>query len=223
MTKIHMFWYNKAMKIKKLGHCCLYIQTNGVTILTDPGAWSTMQNTVTGVDIVLITHEHSDHYHIDSLNAVLANNPNAVIVTNNAVGKLLTEQGIMHTIVTDGMTETVKGVPLKGVGDIHALIHESIPSVENTGYVIDNYLYCPGDAFALPNQEINVLALPVCGPWMHIKDALSFAEQVNPKVCFPIHDGMLKIIGPFHRIPQMVLEPKNIKFVPMVEGDEKEF
>lgn len=211
------------MKIKKLGHCCLYIQTNGVTILTDPGAWSTMQNEITGVDIVLITHEHSDHLHIESLKIVLKNNPTAVVVTNNAVGKILDTQGITHTIITDGMSEKIKNVLLKGVGNIHALIHESIPSVENTGYVIDDYLYYPGDAFALPNQPINVLALPVCGPWMDMKDAISFAEQVNPKVCFPIHDGMLKILGPFHKIPQMVLEKKNIQFVSMIEGDEKEF
>lgn len=211
------------MKIKKLGHCCLYIQTNGVTILTDPGAWSTMQNTVTGVDIVLITHEHQDHCHIDSLRTVLSNNPDAVIVTNNAVGKILTEQGIAHIIITDGMFEKIKNVSFEGVGDVHAIIHETIPSVENTGYVIDEYLYFPGDAFALPNQPISVLALPVCGPWMHMKDSLLFAEKVNPKVCFPIHDGMLKIIGPFHKVPQMVLDQKNIQFVPMMEGDEKEF
>lgn len=211
------------MKIKKLGHCCLYIQTNGVTILTDPGAWSTMQNDVTGVDLIIITHEHQDHYHLESLQTVLKNNPGAKIITNISVGKLLDEAGIPHTMVTDGMTEVFKNIPIKGIGTIHALIHESIPSVENTGYVIDDYLYCPGDAFALPNQPIHVLALPVCGPWMHMNDALSFAERVNPKVCFPIHDGMLKIIGPFHRVPSMVLEPKNIKFVPMIEGDEKEF
>jgi L-ascorbate metabolism protein UlaG (beta-lactamase superfamily) len=211
------------MYIKKLGHCCLLVKTNGVTILTDPGAWSTLQNEVTGVDIVLITHEHQDHYHIDSLNAVLKNNPGAVIITNNAVSLLLEEQGIPFTIITDGMTEKIKNVSFTGVGDIHALIHESMPRVENTGYVIDDYLYCPGDAFALPKQSITVLALPVCGPWMHMSEALDFAEKINPKVCFPIHDGMLKIIGPFHRVPQMVLEPKGIQFVPMIEGDEKEF
>ncbi len=211
------------MTIKKLGHCCLLIKTNGVTVLTDPGAWSTMQNTVTGVDIILITHEHQDHFHIDSLNAVLQNNPGAVIVTNNAVGKLLDEQGIAHTIVTDGMTEKIKNVSLTGVGDIHALIHESMPRVENTGYIIDNYLYCPGDAFALPKQQVPVLALPVCGPWMHMSEAISFAESINPKICFPIHDGMLKIFGPFHNVPKMILEKKNIEFIPMLEGDEKDF
>lgn len=182
-----------------------------------------MQNEVTGVDLIVITHEHQDHYHLESLQTVIKNNPEAKIITNISVGKLLDGAGIPHTVVTDGMTEVFKNIPIKGIGTIHALIHESIPSVENTGYVIDDYLYCPGDAFALPNQLINVLALPVCGPWMHMNDALSFAERVNPKVCFPIHDGMLKIIGPFHRVPSMVLEKKDIQFVPMLEGDEREF
>ena len=33
------------MNIKKLGYCCLLIQTKGLTILTDPGNFSTAQNT----------------------------------------------------------------------------------------------------------------------------------------------------------------------------------
>lgn len=201
----------------------MLIKTNGVTILTDPGAWSTMQNEAVGIDVVLITHEHQDHYHLDSVNTVLKNNPNAVIITNNAVGKLLDEHGIAHRIVTDGISESIKNISLRGVGTVHALIHDSIPSVENTGYIIDDYLYFPGDAFAIPSQPVTVLALPVCGPWMHISEALDFAEKVNPKVCFPIHDGMLKIFGPFHRVPQIVLEPKGIQFVSMTEGEEKEF
>ena len=58
------------MKITKFGHCCLLIEENGVRILTDPGTYSTQQSEVKNIDFVLITHEHADHFHIDSLKAL---------------------------------------------------------------------------------------------------------------------------------------------------------
>src|SRR6185312_9669397 len=78
-----------AMKIKKIGHCCLVIETKGVRIMTDPGMFSTAQNEEKNIDIVAITHEHGDHFHIESLKAIIANNPAVTVITNSAVGKLL--------------------------------------------------------------------------------------------------------------------------------------
>ena len=49
------------MKITKFGHSCLLVEENGVRILFDPGSYSTAQNDVKNIDVVLITHEHSDH------------------------------------------------------------------------------------------------------------------------------------------------------------------
>src|ERR1044072_7550990 len=77
------------MKITKFGHCCLRIEEKGLVILTDPGTYSSLQDEATGIDIVLITHEHADHLHIDSLQKVLTHNPGVRVVCNSAVAKLL--------------------------------------------------------------------------------------------------------------------------------------
>lgn len=55
------------MKVTKFGHCCLLIEEEGLRILTDPGSYSTRQNDVQNIDVILITHEHPDHLHIESL------------------------------------------------------------------------------------------------------------------------------------------------------------
>lgn len=65
------------MRITKIGHCCLVIKTETATMLTDPGAFSSEQNTLEGIDIVLISHEHGDHLHIESLKEVRLHNPNS--------------------------------------------------------------------------------------------------------------------------------------------------
>ncbi len=62
------------MKIRKLGHCCLIIEENGKRVMTDPGSYTvTEQENEKNVDLIIITHEHADHLHTDSLKNILAN------------------------------------------------------------------------------------------------------------------------------------------------------
>lgn len=211
------------MQITKIGHCCLAIKDQGLTILTDPGTWTDGQNQLTGIDIILITHEHQDHFHIDSVKKVLQNNPSAKIVTNSAVGKLLDKEGVIYQILEHGHHSTFGSVLVEGFGEKHADIYSEIPVVENTGYFISNKLFYPGDAFTDPGKPVEVLALPVVGPWMHMAEALNYAIKIKPKVAFPVHDGMLKITGPFHLLPRLILEPKGITFKVPGENEVMEF
>ncbi|MDI6734124.1 MAG: MBL fold metallo-hydrolase [Patescibacteria group bacterium] len=208
------------MKITKFGHCCLLIEENGVKILTDPGTYSTQQNEVKNIDVILITHEHSDHLHIDSLKAVVKNNPQAKTITNKSVGKLLEKEGITYSMVEDGQSSNEKEVLIEGFGADHALMYTSIPPTPNTGYFIANRLFYPGDAFTNPRRQIDVLALPVAGPWMKLPEAVDYALKLKPKACFPVHDGILKNISSSNRIPKQILEPKGIKFT-ILETDKK--
>ena len=200
------------MKVTKYGHCCLLIEVNGLRILTDPGSYSEGQNEVKNIDLILITHEHPDHLHIDSLKQVLKNNPQAKIITNTGVGKLLDVEKIAYEIVDDQKSTTEKNVLIEGFGTKHALMYETLPVVENTGYMIAERLFYPGDAWTNPNRKVEVLALPVAGPWMKIAEAIDYAKTIKPKVCFPVHDGGLKKPGVVHVLPPKVLKPLGIEF-----------
>jgi len=213
------------MKITKYGHCCLLVEENGVKVLTDPGTYTTAQDDIKGINVILITHEHGDHLHIDSLKRVLENNPQATVVTNTAVDKLLREAGISDAIIVeDRQSEEVSGIRLSGYGTIHEEIFRDWPRVQNTGYMICERLYYPGDAFHNPKVPVEVLALPVAGPWVKIGDALNFALDVKPKVCFPVHDGGLNEMGRgfSKRVAPQILENHHIKFVDLEIGKETE-
>ncbi|MDO8429507.1 MAG: MBL fold metallo-hydrolase [Candidatus Daviesbacteria bacterium] len=211
------------MEIHKLGHCCLKIEEQGVVILTDPGAWTTLPEMAEGVDVVLITHEHLDHLHIPSLKQVLVQSPKALVITNSSVGKILNQEGIKHELLADNQNRTINGVLLEGFGDKHAQIYPSVSPVENTGYLIANRFFYPGDAFYNPGKQVEILALPVSGPWMKLAEAIDFAKKLAPKFCFPVHDGMLKFLGSVHLLPEKELKAAGINFSVIKEGESQQF
>ena len=212
------------MKITKIGHCCLLIEHKEKRILTDPGAWSIGQNQIMNIDLILITHEHPDHLHIESLETVLKNNPKAKIITNTAVGKILSEKSIAFKILEDGQNINFEDVLLEAFGDKHEEIYEKFGMVQNTGYFIDNILFYPGDAFTNPGKEVGILACPISGPWTTFKTAVQYALNIKPKIVFPVHDGAIipDRPGPLYRLPPQILEAKNIKFIPLKEGENFE-
>ncbi len=213
------------MHITKIGHCCLLIKTNNLTILTDPGAYTSAQNAITGIDIVLITHEHPDHLHTESLKQVLQNNPQAQVITNAGVGKKLDEAGIAYTVLEGRNQTEIGGVSLQAFDCAHEEVFEEIGQVQNTGYFIDNKLFYPGDSYADPQKHVPILALPVAGPWCRIAEAIRYAIKLKPERAFPVHDGMLQPdrIGASHKVPEIALARHGIEFVVMKEGEERGF
>lgn len=221
------------MKITKLGHCCLLLETKSKRILTDPGMFTAeAHGKLEDIDYILITHEHEDHFHIESIKALLIKNPQAKIYSNNSVSALLAAEQIEHDQVNHKDSIMLGDISLVGLGEKHAQMHSSIPQSDNLGYFIGEKLWYPGDSYTDIREylsagiagvptKVDVLALPVSGPWMKIADAIDYALMLKPNFAFPVHDGIR--FGTAHRLPGIILPKNGIEFVPMIEGDEKEF
>jgi len=201
-------------------------------ILLDPGFYSVEKHIkVNKIDIVLITHEHADHFHIESLKELLRNHPDVEIVTNDTVGVILSKEGIKHHIMEHGDVIDMKGVHIEAYGKDHALMHKSIALVSNIGFLIEEKVadrsesnnisqkfFFPGDAFTPIDKEVDVLALPVSGPWMKISEAIDYALQLKPKKAFPVHDAIR--FGSAHTLPEKILGINGIEFIKLEEGGE---
>lgn len=211
------------MKITKLGHCCLLIEESGKRFLTDPGNYSESQNEVKDIGYVLITHEHQDHLHIDSLKIVLQNNPQAKVITNTAVAKLLDEAEIAYELIANNETKELGAVAVQALEADHAEMHEEWPRVLNSGFFVADKLFYPGDALIDPKREVEVLALPVAGPWIKIGEAVDYALKLKPKYAFPVHDAGLKQPGVAHRVLSTILPKHGIEFDVISEGETKEY
>lgn len=209
------------MKITKFAQCCLLIEVEGKRILTDPGRFSSKQNALTDIDLILITHEHADHLHTESVEEILKNNPKATIVTNTSVGKLLAEIGVMFSVLEGSDSATFAETLIEAYDGEHVEIFGEFGMVQNTGYFIAEKLFYPGDAYTNPNKPVDTLALPVAGPWCKLADALNYALEIRPKQAFPVHDYLLNSDGKdlTYRLCKTHLEPKNIFFKEVREDE----
>lgn len=215
--------YNRKMKINKLGHCCLVIEIRGVRFLTDPGSYTTLQNEAKNIDCVVISHEHTDHLHVESVKTILQHNPGAVIISNDSVGKILAKENIPYIKVIDGENYDFKGVTISGHGLKHAPIYRDYEQVENTGYFFDNKLFYPGDALHKPEQPVDILAFPVTGPWIKISEAMDYVLDVKPRIAFPVHDAnLVNQKGITVRLPAIYLPKAGIEFIVLEINKEVE-
>ncbi len=193
-------------------------------MLIDPGKWSDGHTALTNLDAILITHEHQDHCDISSIQEILKKNPGILIYTNHGVGTVLAEAGITYKPLEDGGSVEIQSVMVRAYGRDHALIHQTMPIVRNTGYLIADRFFYGGDSIAtVPDRSVETLALPVVAPWMRLAESLDYAVRLKPKHCFPVHDGMLKHTGPFHALPEKILNGAGIEWKVLEHGKPMKF
>lgn len=183
------------MRITKFGHACVRIEYDGRVIVVDPGGF-TEPEAVDGADAVLITHEHPDHYHPANLEAT-----DAPVFTVDAVAAKLRADA-PHiaervSVVAPGQ-EFTAGLPVRAVGEWHAVIHPEFPRVYNCGYLItagDERVFHPGDALTAPDEPVDVLCVVVSAPWMRAAEAVDFARSVGAPRNLAIHDRVYSEAG----------------------------
>jgi L-ascorbate metabolism protein UlaG (beta-lactamase superfamily) len=183
------------MRITKFGHACVRVEHGGTTVVLDPGVF-TEREALDGADAVLITHEHPDHYLPDHLRA-----SDAPIWTIEAVARRIREDApdVAERVTVVAPEESFDvGLPVRAVGELHAVIHPELPRFDNSGYVVtagDQLVYHPGDALTPPGERVDVLLVPVCAPWMRASEGVDFARAVKAPRNLAIHDRVYSEAG----------------------------
>jgi len=187
------------MRLTHLGHACLLVETGGQRILVDPGVFSPGIVDVTGLNVILVTHQHADHVDLQRLPAVLEANPQALLYAEPQAAAVMAGAGIGSEHTVAGEELSFGRVLIMPVGEKHALINEALPRIGNLGVVIrvegEPSLFHPGDAYDAEPGQIDILAVPLNAPWTASRDTVAFAQRIAPKVSVPIHDVLLSAIG----------------------------
>ncbi|MDO5696369.1 MAG: MBL fold metallo-hydrolase [Dermatophilus congolensis] len=187
------------MRLTHFGHSCLLAEIADQRILLDPGGFSAGFEQVTGLDAIVVTHQHPDHWDADRLPDLVRANPNAQLLVEAETGEILRGKGLDAVDLASGTPVALGSVTLNPVGDKHAVIHEDIPRIHNTGVVLraegEPSVFHPGDALDAAPGEVDVLCVPVNAPWCAMKETIEFVRRIGSETLVPIHDGLLQARG----------------------------
>jgi L-ascorbate metabolism protein UlaG (beta-lactamase superfamily) len=187
------------MRVTHIGHACLLIEAAGARVLIDPGAFSRGFEELSGLDAVLITHAHLDHYDVERLPALLEANDEARLIVEPELAAEMKRVEIDSSAIHPGQVVTIGDLTVTAAGGTHALIHEDIARIGNVGLVFtadgEPTFFHPGDSYQTIPAGVDVLAVPLCAPWAALRDTVEFVRAVRPRVAVPIHDAMVNPIG----------------------------
>jgi L-ascorbate metabolism protein UlaG (beta-lactamase superfamily) len=122
------------MRYTKLGHSCVRLEKDGAVLVIDPGVWAAAAAAMTGAAAVMVTHEQADHLDADAVRAALWASPELTLWANPQVTAQFTEFGDRVHETRRGDVLSAAGFGVHVCGHDHALIHQDIPSVVNTGF-----------------------------------------------------------------------------------------
>lgn len=185
------------MRITKLGHACVRVESGDSVLVLDPGAFTPESDATDGATAVLLTHEHPDHWSVEHLRRT-----DAPIVTIQAVADAVTEAdpelGARVRVVRPGDRLDDLGLPVEVVGEKHAVIHPDLPHFDNSGFLLDvegTTVLHPGDALTVPERDVDLLLLPASAPWLRLEELVDYARAVGAPRNVAIHDAIYSEVG----------------------------
>ena len=211
------------MIIEKFLHACLRVTEGGHRLLIDPGSFCFADGRVRPedfgpVDVILLTHEHPDHFFPDALRALLAQGQ-PTILAHAPFAERVRAAGFPCTIIDPGRPMTAASFTIEAFTAAHGSL--PIPVPDNVGYLINESLYHPGDSLIFPvGRHVETLALPVAGPWCTVLGAVEAARRFEPTTVFPIHDAIIQpfFLDRLHWMVEQGLRDSGTTFVPVQLG-----
>lgn len=171
------------MKITKLVHSCLLVETADDTTLIDPGIMSresVLAAAPPDLHAIVITHDHPDHMDVELIKKLVGQyGPETQVIAPASAAQQLQENGI------DTVSEPTEYLSFFESPHEHGEPVFSTP--EQRGIHYRGKLTHPGDSHSFEETK-DVLALPVTAPWGATVTAVNLAIRLKPKYVIPIHD-----------------------------------
>ena len=187
---------NGDLKITFIGHASLIFTFNGKVIHVDPDGGLADYSTLPKADIVLITHEHSDHFDLSAIK-ILRTNQTKLVLTETCARKI--SGGI---VMKNGDVQIIQGIKFEAI-PAYNIIHKRDngqpfhPEGVGNGYILtfgDKRVYVAGDTENIPEmktlQWIDVAFLPMNLPYTMTPEMVADAAKLfRPKILYPYHYG----------------------------------
>ena len=185
-----------TVTVHPVEHASVVFETPAGVIYADP-VWSPdLYKGLPAPDTILITHEHGDHFNVDTLHAVIADGTK--IITNARVMEKLPEDlAARASVVANGETASIgsaslDAIPAYNMTEGRTKFH---PQGRDNGYVLtmgDMRVYLSGDTEDIPEMRalkgIDVAFVSMNMPFtMDVTQAASAIAEFKPGVVYPYH------------------------------------
>jgi L-ascorbate metabolism protein UlaG (beta-lactamase superfamily) len=192
--------------IHPIHHAALTLTWNGMTILVDPapkpgggeGDVTAEYTALPAPDLILVTHQHGDHFNTDILSAVDGDAP--IVVPQDVADKMPDDLKAHATVLANGSSATVAGVPIEAVPAYNITpdrLKYHPKERHDNGYILTlggKRIYIAGDTEDIPEmralKNIDAAFLPMNLPYtMDIEQAASAVKAFKPGIVYPYHYG----------------------------------
>ena len=184
------------LAITFLGHGTLMMICGDTVIHVDPVSQMADYSQLPKADLILITHEHADHFDLKAINAVKTDKT-ALVITEAVAQKA--GEGI---VLKNGDAKTIRGMEIEAV-PAYNLAHMRSPGVpyhpkgSGNGYIITcdgKRIYIAGDTENTPEMKslrnVDIAFLPMNLPYTMTPEMVADAAKAfRPKILYPYHYG----------------------------------
>jgi L-ascorbate metabolism protein UlaG (beta-lactamase superfamily) len=184
------------LKISFLGHGSLMLSFSGKILYIDPYSRVADYSQLPKADLVLITHEHSDH--LDSTALAQIRTGNTDVVMTDACQKMVKDGIVMR----NGEARGIQGISVEAV-PAYNILHKREngelfhPKGAGNGYILTlagKKVYIAGDTENIPELKnlhaIDIAFLPMNLPYtMTPEMAADAAKTIHPGILYPYHFG----------------------------------
>ena len=209
------------LKITFVGHGTLMFNFGGKVIHVDPYSALADYDIFPKADLILVTHEHSDHLDLKALNTVRTER--TVVVLTETCAKQV-QGGI---VMMNGNAKTVEGLKIEAV-PAYNIVHKRDtgqpfhPKGVGNGYIItfgDKRVYVAGDTEDVPEMKglknIDIAFLPMNLPYTMTPEMVAEAAKAfKPKILYPYHFGETdtsKVVSLLKGTPEIEVRIRNMK------------
>jgi L-ascorbate metabolism protein UlaG (beta-lactamase superfamily) len=184
------------MGLRWIVHAAFLIEDEKVIYIDPFSIPDKLAETLPKADIILITHDHSDHFSPEDIKKIVK--PSTSVVSIEAVVDQLPEEVKKSIVVSPGDTLTVQGIAIEAVPayNIDKKFHPRDKGyVGFLVYLDGRTIYHAGDTDLIPEMKslkVDVALLPAGGRFtMDEKEAAEAANLIKPKIAIPMHWGSI--------------------------------